>query len=963
VSLSVGNLVATIELQSSQFDSGVTNARGSLTELDRSLSAAQAASGAIGFDPKTASGAQAAAGHVDALSAAAGRAQTAAHSVQLPGDIGAARVSGQLEQVGTSAQRADSQVSSVGDGLRTNLGTGAGIGAGAGFVSGFADKVGDLASKTGPIGGTILGIAALGLTAGALLVNAIREGMQTEVDQDLFSAQTGLDAATTAKFGRAAGEAYSNAFGESVGANLTTARQAMAAGLLNPAANERDVQAVIEQLTGVSTILGEDIPAVARAAGQAIKTGIATDASSAFDLLVMGSRAGLNVSEDWLDTINEYSTQFRKLGLDGPHAVGLLSQAVKGGARDTDVAADALKEFSIRAVDGSATSKAGYEALGLSAEQMTRQMAQGGAPAAAGLQTVLDRLRNMQDPAQRAAAAVALFGTQAEDMGGALTAMNFGTAAEGLDRYAGAAANAVAVMGDNASSSITGATNSLNVAKQGVEAALAQAVGPYLKNFADSIANNRVGVIDFFQSVGDGAFNATIALAHMVSGTARLSADLIETLGTMTHGALSTLGGLTRGLGELLAAVPGLQDVGAKLQAAGANMSQMGDNAERGSREASGTLRGFADRMDQNVIPAMERTRTSFDGMIVAPRNTAAFNDALTKVDNQISQLGVEADGSRVRLDAHTGALDLNNAAQARVGQGLAGMAGGLKEEIRTGAAAGATVEELTRKYQGQRQALIDQLVQMGLTREQADRLATSYGLLPNLVNTTIAQPGMPAAKSDLDVLFGKVVAVPNRKEVIIDLPTAEQEQRLKDLGFHVEHLPNGLARVTADTPTAQAQLDQFIAANANRPLPVRVTANFDPNTFDILNAQLRVALNASGSRDSAGHRLYGAQANGGILESYASGGSREDHVAQVAPAGAMRLWAEPETDGEAYIPLAASKRGRSLEVLDSVAARFGKRLVDAGGQSSRSNVQINQTFNEKQDPRLMSAELAWRMS
>jgi phage-related protein len=59
----------------------------------------------------------------------------------------------------------------------------------------------------------------------------------------------------------------------------------------------------------------------------------------------------------------------------------------------------------------------------------------------------------------------------------------------------------------------------------------------------------------------------------------------------------------------------------------------------------------------------------------------------------------------------------------------------------------------------------------------------------------------------------------------------------------------------------------------------------------------------------------------------YANGGV-ENHTAQIAHAGAMRLWAEPETGGEAYIPLASSKRGRSTAILADVAGRFGYGLT-----------------------------------
>jgi hypothetical protein len=71
-------------------------------------------------------------------------------------------------------------------------------------------------------------------------------------------------------------------------------------------------------------------------------------------------------------------------------------------------------------------------------------------------------------------------------------------------------------------------------------------------------------------------------------------------------------------------------------------------------------------------------------------------------------------------------------------------------------------------------------------------------------------------------------------------------------------------------------------------------------------------------------------QADGGILDGrgvryFAAGG--EHHVAQIASGGTIRVWAEPETGGEAYIPLAMSKRARSEDILSEVAERFGGRF------------------------------------
>lgn len=57
-----------------------------------------------------------------------------------------------------------------------------------------------------------------------------------------------------------------------------------------------------------------------------------------------------------------------------------------------------------------------------------------------------------------------------------------------------------------------------------------------------------------------------------------------------------------------------------------------------------------------------------------------------------------------------------------------------------------------------------------------------------------------------------------------------------------------------------------------------------------------------------------------------------EDHRAMIAGAGngrtPFRVWAEPETGGEAYIPLAPSKRTRSTAILATVADKFGMTVV-----------------------------------
>lgn len=82
------------------------------------------------------------------------------------------------------------------------------------------------------------------------------------------------------------------------------------------------------------------------------------------------------------------------------------------------------------------------------------------------------------------------------------------------------------------------------------------------------------------------------------------------------------------------------------------------------------------------------------------------------------------------------------------------------------------------------------------------------------------------------------------------------------------------------------------------------------------------IALSVAGMGATGG--MPSGMANGGTLDFYADGGTRENHVAQIAPAGSWRVWAEPETGGEAYIPLSPSKRVRSLNIWQETGRRLG---------------------------------------
>lgn len=352
------------------------------------------------------------------------------------------------------------------DGLRAGMGQYAGIGSEAadrfsgGLTGGLsAARMAGAGATAGAALGAGLVAAAVG--AVALLGPAIADGLQTIRMEDQFQASMGLDESSMAQYATAAGRAYAGNFGASVQDNLGAAQTALRAGLLDPSATSNQVQDVVEQLQGLTRTTEATAAESSRSISTLMRTGLAGSVSEASDIITAGFQSGLDVSGDWLDTINEYSTQFRKFGLDAGEVMTLLKQGLEGGARDTDKVADSLKEFSIRAVDGSKSTKEGFEALGFSAEDMSRRFAAGGDSAHVALNSVFDALKRVDDPMQQALIWQRLFGTQFEDMGDAINRFNLDPAAAQFRDLQGTSDRATKTATDNFTSEWETATRTV----------------------------------------------------------------------------------------------------------------------------------------------------------------------------------------------------------------------------------------------------------------------------------------------------------------------------------------------------------------------------------------------------------------------------------------------------------------------------------------------------------------------
>ncbi len=289
----------------------------------------------------------------------------------------------------------------------------------------------------------VAGAFATGV-AGALDLSAAGSKLQ---------AQLGITPAKANDLSKVAAKVYAQNWGESI-SDVDEAVKGVYQQIGDVSAVKGGLQGVTTDVMALSQTFDQDLGGVTNAVGQMIKTGLVKDAREGLDVLTRGFQTGANKADDLLDTMNEYGTQFRKLGIDGATATGLLSQGLKGGARDADLVADAIKEFSIRAIDGSTTTAQGFKQLGLNAHQMAEQIGKGGSSASQGLDTVLDRLRKIPDPVKRSQAAVNLFGTQAEDLGNALYSLDPSNAVKALGKVSGAADQMANTVGNNPSAAL-----------------------------------------------------------------------------------------------------------------------------------------------------------------------------------------------------------------------------------------------------------------------------------------------------------------------------------------------------------------------------------------------------------------------------------------------------------------------------------------------------------------------------
>ena len=361
------------------------------------------------------------------------------------------------QQMGDDAERAGQQAGEgLGDGLVRGAdgrlrnaqgrfvaaGRRAGDAVGDGMADGVADGTDEaVAEAEGGLSRLQTIALGAGVAAGAVLMDAFGQALEQETITARLGATLGKTPAEARRYGHIAGQLYAGAITEDFQTAADTIGNVMGSGLVKADATNAEIQKVSTKVADLASLFGQELPKVTNAATQLIQTGLAKNATEALDLIAAGFGTNINRADDFLDTLNEYSVQFKRVGLDGKTSIGLITQAIAKGAKDSDQVADAIGQFGERALAGGKPVEDAFKGIGLKASEVVAKLKQGGKGGQEALQMTTDALRKTTNETDRLAAAGALFGDPGIVMGDALYALDpaSAAAASGMDKAAGAA--------------------------------------------------------------------------------------------------------------------------------------------------------------------------------------------------------------------------------------------------------------------------------------------------------------------------------------------------------------------------------------------------------------------------------------------------------------------------------------------------------------------------------------------
>lgn len=437
------------------------------------------------------------------------------------------------------------------------------------------------------------------------------------------------------------------------------------------------------------------------------------------------------------------------------------------------------------------------------------------------------------------------------------------------------------------------------------------------------------------------------------SGTTTNLAEKISQQADAAKSVLQVINDLKMNSEDLTAAAYGPQaafdDLAAKMEAAG-NSGQVAAGKFRDARTEFLRQQDIARKVAPGVLEMATAMRTLADNTATAADKSTALKTALDALNP--ARTAGDAEAAHTRAVAQAQASETPIDAKAGIGNDLFKENGNVNTLLMNGVELNDTLKTLVDSTVdvatkgGDMQAALksnDETFAVLAKRFQTDvphikaafdtlggPLANVSGKLSGIAK--LFQDGAiptdhpinveaPGGQEVLDLLkgLGEKVNADNDKNIKVDAPLGQQTlQLLKTIGYEAKVVDNKLVLVKVDTAAA----DQAMSAFSNEWKTMTTTVDFrTPARMPAFPGDTTVPKGGRADGAIVPH-VFGAivpMADGGLqwIEKPKTAGIYSGR-------GAGTIFAEEETGGEAYIPLAQSKRGRSMAILMEVARLFG---------------------------------------
>lgn len=356
-----------------------------------------------------------------------------------------------------------------------------------------------------------------------------------------------------------------------------------------------------------------------------------------------------------------------------------------------------------------------------------------------------------------------------------------------------------------------------------------------------------------------------------------------------------------------------LEDVRFEQEWTAASMGAFGQAALDTSAKLT-AQKGAADGLRQSLIALNETNRSAYDAQI-------QFESAMDDLTEAFKKNGAT--------------LDINTRAGQANGQAMSAAAKSQDEMIAAGVAAGESFATMTGKSEALRGEMMRLATEaFGGNKKAATEYVNTLLGTPESVKTAIRLEKEEAERGLLAVQ-AQIEATPDSHTVTVDTLNAAAIAALEAVGLKTRQLPNGQTEVYTANGQSLDSIGAVLTALTN--LDGKTADTYTNHHVTTTKTTIFKTVQAAGGSNQAAKNMAETEgrADGAVVDYYADGGIQrggvrrfaagsENHVAEIAPAGSWRVWAEPETQGEGYVPFARSKRVRSRAITEEIVRRLG---------------------------------------